>query len=287
MQRAEMAGERNVGVHMKLKHIDNAREFDWGMTSDDYVRFRPGYPEEFYDLLAALGVGVLGQRTLDLGTGTGVLARAFARRGAHVTAIDISAEQIAAAKEIAAKEGEDIEFRVCPAEEADFPRGEFDIVSAGQSWLYFDTDIMVDKVLALLVPDGRLVLTHLLWLPGRDMIAQASEQLVLKYNPDWKGAGCTGTMPTVFPWATGSLDLQGYHVMGLPLPFTRESWRGRFRACRGVGASLDPEMVAKFDAEHDALLREIAGDAFDVWHQMTVHIFVRKGVHSSSRVRWT
>jgi len=74
---------------VKLPQIDNSRAFDWGKTSQDYAAYRAGYPESFYELLAALGVGKPGQRILDLGTGTGVLARAFAKpRDIHSTPPD-------------------------------------------------------------------------------------------------------------------------------------------------------------------------------------------------------
>jgi len=32
------------------------------------------------------------------------------------------------------------------------------------------------------------------------------------------------------------------------VPFSRTGWRGRMRACRGVGAALAPAEVAAFDA---------------------------------------
>jgi len=86
---------------VKLKRIDHEREFDWGKTSQDYAKYRAGYPEPFYEVLAALGIGKPRQTILDLGTGTGVLARAFAKRGAQVTGVDISEDQIAAAQALA------------------------------------------------------------------------------------------------------------------------------------------------------------------------------------------
>ena len=261
---------------MKKTNIDNEREFDWGKTSQDYAAYRSGYPESFYEVLAALGIGRPGQRILDLGTGTGVLARAFAKRGAVVTGVDIAANQIAAAKALATQQGLDVAFRVCPAEEIDFPDASFDVISVGQSWLYFDSSVMIPKVLRLLRAEGCLVLTGLLWLPLKDRIAQQSEELVLKYNPDWGGAGYKGTMPPVATWAREQFELRTFHVMEEPLEFTREAWQGRIRACRGIGASLSPEDVERFDADHRKLLEATAPDAFSVLHQMTIHVYVRK-----------
>jgi cyclopropane fatty-acyl-phospholipid synthase-like methyltransferase len=262
---------------MKRKNIDNEREFDWGKTSRDYAAYRSGYPESFYEVLAALGIGTPGQRILDLGTGTGVLARAFARRGAAVTGVDIAANQIAAAESLAAQQGLPIAFRVCPAEAVDFPDASFDVISAGQSWLYFDVSVVIPKVLSLMTAEGRLVLTSLLWLPLKDRIARQSEELVLKYNPDWGGANYNGMMPPVAAWARESFDLRTFHVMEAPLPFTRAAWQGRFRACRGIGASLPAADVETFDAEHGKLLESIAPETFTVLHQMTIHIYARKG----------
>lgn len=51
-------------------------------------------PHHFFERLAAFGVGLPGQRVLDLGAGSGEIARSLARRRALVTAIDASAEWI-------------------------------------------------------------------------------------------------------------------------------------------------------------------------------------------------
>ncbi len=189
---------------------------------------------------------------------------------------DIAANQIAAARRLAARDGLDVAFQVCPAEDVEFSDASFDIISAGQSWQYFDAARMVPKVLRLLTAHGGLVLTQLLWLPHEDPIARQTEELVLRFNPDWKGAGYTGTMPPLFRWAKDAFDLQTFHVMHAPIEFTRASWRGRIRACRGVGASLSDDDVARFDAEHERLLKGIAPEVFTVLHQMTVHTYVRK-----------
>ena len=108
--------------------IDDGHAFDWGQTSKDYTVYRPGYPASFYTMLHALGIGRHGQDILDLGTGTGVLARAFAQQGAHVMGIDIADEQIVAARQLARRENVKAQFMTCAAEETGFPAHAFDII---------------------------------------------------------------------------------------------------------------------------------------------------------------
>ena len=69
--------------------VDEGMSIDWGKTSLDYASYRPGPPPSFYERLVALGIGKAGQHLLDLGTGTGVIARQMARQGCHVSGIDV------------------------------------------------------------------------------------------------------------------------------------------------------------------------------------------------------
>ena len=268
---------------MRFDDIDGGREFDWGRTSDEYAQFRPGYPKTFYDLLSSLGIGRAGQRILDLGTGTGVLARAFAARGATVTGVDIAENQIDAARALAADQNLDVEFLLGPVEALDYPAGTFDVVSSAQSWLYFDVDVMIPKVLEWLAPDGCLVLTNLLWLPRKDAVARAAEALVHQFNPHWDADDYEGTMPPMFRWAKADFHVRTFHQYEEALPFTHASWRGRMRACRGVGASLSPEEVDAFDQAHARMLVDMVPDPFTVLHQLSVHAFVPKDGRSSAR----
>ena len=62
-------------MDIKDERIDGGKAFDRGRTSGDYARFRDIYPTEFYEKIAARGIGISRQSVLDLGTGTGVLPR--------------------------------------------------------------------------------------------------------------------------------------------------------------------------------------------------------------------
>jgi SAM-dependent methyltransferase len=63
---------------------------DFGKTAADYGRYRAGFPNELFERLAALGIGVPPCAVLDLGTGTGTLGRGFSLRGCDVTGLDPS-----------------------------------------------------------------------------------------------------------------------------------------------------------------------------------------------------
>lgn len=253
--------------------IDEGRSIDWGKTSADYSVYRPGPPESFYRMLLALDVGIRGQRILDLGTGTGVLARQFAQQGAMVAGIDLSGEQIQAARSLAGAEHLTIDFRVAPAEEVPFPDRSFDVITANQCWLYFDRAKAIPEVKRLLGEDGLLVISYFVWLPRRDHIAAASENVVLAYNPQWSSADYAGESPTLPRWAEGIFDVKAFFYYDEPIHFTRDTWRGRIRACRGIGAALSTEEVRRFDEEHGTLLKDIAGERFAILHRIVCHMF--------------
>jgi SAM-dependent methyltransferase len=261
-----------------LPNHDGPNTIDWGKTSRDYSTYRPGPPLSFYNRLAALGVGLRGQRILDLGTGTGVLARQFAEQGSAVTGVDISAEQAAAARRLAAEQKLDVEFIVAPAEELPAPDGVFDIATANQCWLYFDKSKVVPELRRVLKPGGWLVTSHFSWLARIDPIARQTEELVLAFNPNWSGAGWSGVIPACPKEMEPFFDVRAMFYYDEPIVFTREAWRGRIRACRGVGAAMTPEQVAEFDAAHDEMLRRIAPETFTVLHRIDAHVFQFKVV---------
>jgi SAM-dependent methyltransferase len=196
----------------------------------------------------------------------------FAQAGAHVTGIDISHEQIDEARRRQSLMGVTANFVVARAEETGLPTGSFDVITASQSWLYFDKERAVSEVHRLLKPEGILVTSSFGWLPRLDPIARASEALVLTHNPDWSAADLSGEVPFAPQWIAGHFRVRAMFVFQEAIPFTRESWRGRIRACRGVGATFLPEQLAEFEREHTALLERIAPESFAVLHSVNAHI---------------
>lgn len=254
--------------------IDGGKPFDWGKASADYAKYRDIYPPIFFDKVAQLGLCVKGQRVLDLGTGTGVVPRAMYHYGARWTGADISENQIIQAR--ALSEGMDIDYIVSPAEDIDFPDGTFDVITACQCFFYFDYEKVVPKLAKLLKSGGRLVILFMAWVPADDDIARASEELVLKYNPAWTGGGYERAPVFVPETAEKYFDIEVRDEYDLMVPFTRESWNGRMKACRGVGASLTAEQTAAWEKDHISLLEKLAPPEFEILHHGAMAVLRKK-----------
>ena len=257
--------------------IDAGKAFDWGRTSEEYARYRDIYPQEFYQKIVDRGLCVESQNVLDIGTGTGVLPRNMYRYGAQWTGTDISPEQIEQAQKLSAEAGMNIDYKTAATEEIDFPAGSFDVVTACQCFWYFDHERVMPKLAELLKPNGKLLILYMAWLPYEDRIAGASEELVLKYSPKWSGAGETRHPIWIPDVAYEYFDLEDHEEYDLLVLFTKESWHGRMKACRGVGASLSAEELRQWDAEHRLLLDEIAPEEFEVLHYAALAVLRKRG----------
>lgn len=237
-------------------------QVDFGKTADDYTRHRAGFPEGFFERLAKDGVLKPGLRAVDLGSGTGTVARGLARRGCAVTALDISAPMLAAGRKLAAEAGLTMEFREAPAERTGLPSSAFDLVVAGQCWHWFDRAAAAREAARLLVPGGTLVIAHFDWAGGQGTVVDTTEDLINDFNPgpvpEYIGLGNgVGIYPKWFLDVArgGFVGLQSFSF-DVAVPYTHEAWRGRVRASARVGASLPPEQVARFDETLGKLLAE-------------------------------
>lgn len=230
---------------------------DFGRTAADYARHRAGFPTELLDRLASCGVARPGARVVDLGTGTGSLARLFAERGCVVTGVDVAAELLEQARRLDREVGVEVSYVQAPAETTGLPSGEFDVVAAGQCWHWFDRPAAAREVARLLVDGGRVVIAHFDWLPIPGNMVEATEQLILRYTPTWPFAGRAGLYPQ---WLT---DLQSARFTGIEtfsfdvaVPYSHEAWVGRVRASAPVSGTLEVDRVRELSHELSAMLRE-------------------------------
>jgi SAM-dependent methyltransferase len=111
-------------------------------TASYYARYRPGYPAELIELLAA-AAGLDGSgRLLDLGTGTGQLAVPLSQYVAEVVALDPEPEMLAQLPDgIRAVEGR--------AEEVDERWGTFRLVTIGRAFHWMDGPLLMERLARL------------------------------------------------------------------------------------------------------------------------------------------
>lgn len=238
-------------------------QINFGLTAEDYAKHRAGFPNELFDRIFKEEIVKTGDTLVDLGTGTGSLARGFAARGCNVIGIDISAQLLEQAKDLSMQENVDVDFRFAQAEETGLPDSTFDVVSAGQCWHWFDRPRAAQEAHRILKPNGRVLIPHFDWLPLSGNIVDITEKLIQKYNEPWyeRFGNKTGMYPD---WLRdlGEADFVNIETYSfdLPAPYSADAWRGRIRASSGVGASLSEEDVIKFDAELKSVLEEFTTD---------------------------
>lgn len=243
---------------------------DFGATADDYASHRAGFPPAFFALLGQRGYAAPGQAALDLGTGTGTLARGLAAMGLAVTGLDPAPRLLAEAARLARDEGLSITWHEARAEVTGLPTAGFDLVTAGQCWHWLDRPRAAAEAVRLLRPGGRLLIAHFDWLPLPGSVVAATEALILAHSPAWAGAGGTGLYPAwMADLATagfGDIETASFDVTQT---YSHAAWRGRIRASAGIAAHLPPEAVARFDAAHAALLaQDFPDDPLAVPHRV-------------------
>ena len=196
------------------QHREIAESF--GVDAERYDRARPRYPADMVDAIVA---GSPGPDVLDVGCGTGIVARQFQAAGCRVLGVDVDARMA----DLARRKG--LEVEVATFEAWDPAGRAFDAVVSGQSWHWVDPVAGATKAALVLRRGGRLAVFWNVFQPSPD-IAEAFSVVYRRVMPD---------LP-FNPWAKPALD--GYSVM-----CTRAA-----DGIRGVGGFGNPEQW-RFDWE--------------------------------------
>ncbi|WP_031069064.1 class I SAM-dependent methyltransferase [Streptomyces sp. NRRL S-118] len=121
----------------------------FGSDPERYDRARPRYPQALVERIVA---ACPGPEVLDVGCGTGIVARQFAAAGSRVLGVDADARMAALARQ----HGIDVEVA---SFEAWDPAGRmFDAVVSGQAWHWVDPVAGAAKAARVLRPRGPLAL---------------------------------------------------------------------------------------------------------------------------------
>jgi SAM-dependent methyltransferase len=196
-------------------------------------------------------------------------------------------QQLRAARELA--QSEDVVARLvrARAEALPFADATFDLVCAGVCWHWFDGVTAAREALRVLrrsdahasgthasrthagsthasrthagsaVEKGTLVIAGFDWLAAPGSVGEMTNALVQAENPQWKPWISEDLAPGwIADLRTGGFeDLESF-AFDVDVAYTHASWRGRIRACSGIGASLPQARVAGFDERFARALSE-------------------------------
>ena len=178
--------------------------------------------------------------------------------------------QIQFVRELSGKAGMKIDYIISSAESLDFGAESFDVVTACQCFMYFEKSVILPKIHRWLKKGGHFAVLFMAWIPADSEIATKSEELVLKYNPDWSGGGWKRNRVTMPDWAEPYFALEDTLGFDIPVSFTRKTWNGRIKSCRGIGASsLSAQEIAAWEKEHLTYLATVP-ETFDIPHWVTI-----------------
>ena len=210
-----------------------------------------------------------GQNVLDVACGTGVVAVTAARRGAQVTALDLTPELLARARENAEIANVTIDFRDGDVEQLPFKDEAFDVVVSQYGHIFAPRpDVAIGEMLRVLAPGGTIAFST--WPP--EMYVGRMFMLVSSYLPPPP----PGVSPPV-QWGEPPIvrERLGDNVTGLTFRRSRmytptlSPQHSRAIAERTVGpviklvqglSATDPERLAIFRNDLEALVREFALD---------------------------
>jgi SAM-dependent methyltransferase len=124
---------------------DRARAESFGAVAEAYDRHRPDFPAPLLDDVAALGHDIL-----DIGSGTGKVARALAQRGAAVLGVEPDPAMATVAR------GHGVVVELARFETWDDAGRRFDVISCGDAWHWLEPVQATACAARVLRPGGTL-----------------------------------------------------------------------------------------------------------------------------------
>ncbi len=203
-----------------------------------------------------------GQQVLDVGCGTGVVAVTAARAGARVTALDLTPELLAHARENGQVAGVEIDWHEGDVETLPFGDASFDVVLSQFGHMFAPRpEVAVAEMLRVLRPGGTIAFST--WPP--ELMVASGLALVARYAPP-PPHGVAPPMqwgePAVVRERLGAavrdlvFDRARMDVPALSLAHRRAQVEDTSGPIRNLVETLkagDPARLAEFRREYDAL----------------------------------
>jgi SAM-dependent methyltransferase len=228
----------------------------FGTDAERYDRARPRYPDALIARLAAEAA-----TALDVGCGTGIVARQLREAGVTVLGVDVDARMA----EVARRDGLAVE--VAPFETWDPAGRTFDAVVAGQTWHWIDPDAGAAKAAAALAPGGRFcVFWNAAQIPSElvpGFSAVARDALPAPFADLWEqpaaelyASGLGGVADALR--RTGAFEEPEEWRFAWTRDYERDAWLDQLPTF-GVHTRLTPEQLHPLLARYGAAIDAIGG----------------------------
>jgi len=248
-----MSRTREPATQADLEALKTRQWAAW--SSGDYAIVGTTLQIVGEELCEALDVRA-GQKVLDVAAGNGNVSLAAARRWCHVVATDYVPELLERARERAAAERLDIEFREADAEALPFPSESFDVVVSTFGVMFTpDQEMAASEMLRVVKSGGKIGLAN--WTP-EGFIGQVFKTIGQHVPPP---AGARS--PALWGTRARMTELFGLHAASITTAQRQFTFRYRspahwlevFRSYYGpllkAFAALEP--ASRMALEHDLL----------------------------------
>jgi len=261
---ALISGEKHLSTQSTGKLM-----YDFNHTVEDYRRYRNevGLNQEFYHKLFRYGVGLEGQKILNLESNGGAIARGFALRGIKdVTATDSSATMTEHARTVNAAYGVEIRCKLAAKEQTGEPDNSYDVVITDQAWYWEDSSDVFAEITRILRPDGKLVVAYNDWMPDMQQadnhrqtyrsVTDLTADLLRQHDPSWRPMDMYRMYLQPFRDVTDAyyVNAKAFKFVLTEEGVSHEFWRGRIRTSPNV--SLAENKMLAFDQEHAEALKK-------------------------------
>lgn len=151
---------------------------------DDYVRYRPSYPDAVITALTEQGLLTPDSVVADIGSGTGLLTELFLRNGNRVDAVEPNDAMRTAAERML---GNDPNFHSVAgaAEATTLDDSSIDLIAAGQAFHWFDRAATRREFVRLLRDGGGVALVWNERETEASDFLRDYERLLIRYSTDY------------------------------------------------------------------------------------------------------
>jgi SAM-dependent methyltransferase len=149
----------------------------------DYVKYRPGYPEDMIDFIMEHTKWVAGQQAADIGSGTGISAKYFLQKKYTVFGVEPN-ESMRQAAESYLKEFPDFHSINGSAEHTTLPDGSVELIVCAQAFHWFNTPETKAEFRRIAKENGHVAL---IWNDRKadEPFQQAYEQVIQDFSIDY------------------------------------------------------------------------------------------------------